>query len=94
MAYDMSGKAFHDRRAKELREAYEVLSDEEKRKEYDKEQEKTVLTMEELYEKIERETPRTRVDDLIDQGQKDPLGLFIMIVAMFFLALITHVMEN
>lgn len=85
--YEREGRAFKGARAMELTEAYEVLSDETRRRAYDEEQNRPVMTMDQLEEKVEREHVRTNFDRLIDDFLENPLreALYFLLMLIFVL---------
>ena len=73
----------------ELTEAYEVLSDETRRRAYDEEQNRPVMTMDQLEEKVEREHVRTNFDRLIDDFVENPLREVLYFIFLLILVLIS-----
>ncbi|GEM_PF-3347112 len=87
--YEREGRAFKGARAMELTEAYEVLSDETRRRAYDEEQNRPVMTMDQLEEKVEREHVRTNFDRLIDDFVENPLREVLYFIFLLILVLIS-----
>ena len=87
--YEMEGRAFRGPRAKELAEAYGVLSDADKRKCYDAEQDRSVMTMEELEQKVREDYPETRLERLINDAVENPwkeLLIFLLALLAFIIS--------
>lgn len=88
--YEMEGRAFNDKQAKELTEAYMVLSDVDRRKCYDAEQSRAVMTMEELEQKVRQDHRKTRLEQLVDDIAENPLKELLI----FLLALLTFIISR
>lgn len=88
--YEMEGRAFNDQQAKELTEAYMVLSDADRRKCYDAEQSRAVMTMEELEQKVRQDHRKTRLEQLVDDIAENPLKELLI----FLLALLTFIISR
>ena len=87
--YEMEGRAFRGPRAKELAEAYGVLPDADKRKCYDAEQDRSVMTMEELEQKVREDHPETRLERLINDAVENPwkeLLIFLLALLAFIIS--------
>ena len=88
--YEMEGRAFNDQQAKELTEAYMVLSDADRRKCYDAEQSRAVMTMAELEQKVRQDHRKTRLEQLADDIAENPLKELLI----FLLALLTFIISR
>lgn len=89
-AYELEGRAFRDSRARELEEAYEVLSDEERRRSYDENQNRAVMTMEELEQKAQENHAKTRFESMVDAFIENPLEMLALTVLALLLVLATR----
>ena len=89
----LEDKTPKDPHFKELLEAYEVLSDEDRRRSYDESQNQPVLNMKELEEKVLADHGETRFSRMIDHPIEPPSSYseLLIIILLFILAVLSRV---